>query len=795
MPRSLILVLLLVAAAVATARGQAAAEYHYDLGGNDFLTAATPLPGGALALGGTSFNPGGGVRAHTLLLHPDGRVDTSWLLGGAGARFAAALLTDYRGSLYQLGRGLPLGWDLYRTDLATRATTARGWTTAGENDLTVRTLINLPERGLLVAGRDARRPAGVLSRLLADGTERFRLDYVVPEWNGIDVNELVAAADGSGYLFSGVLTVFWRPLRRFVGKLSPAGELLWSRTFDYGELTPSNTTHEGLVELADGTVVMLGGFAEGERTGVIVTALTAAGELAYCRSLYHAEQSILAKELRRLPDGSLFLLGALRPPGDNAEAGLACRLSPAGRPLVARRLRAGVTLSLSHLLPAAGGGYWLAGEGSNCANDEKDLVLLRVDAELGGLGCRSEEITLAGGPLPVVLRREGSVRPRPGGARPPDGVAAPARAVVRRARACEQPRVISRLPAAGPCYPEALPVLALPGGGALDSVTVRLAEPAGGGYLSLPGVVAEAGRLTLRAGPDLAGRLAAITYSNPAERAAPVRERIVVELSSGCRAPTRVVLGLDLPATAPPTLPPALDTALCLRDGLEVGARPEPGVAYVWADGTPGARRRVSAAGTYRLSAKGPCAEAGTVFTVREATGAPPRAVRQRVDLCEGDSLVVPLGLEPGTRLGWDNLGGDAGAEITEGGGAVRIFRAGVYSGGLTNGCHSAPLRIEATTRPCCRVFLPGAFSPNGDGTNDRFAPASTSAGCAHLGPGTLDIFDRWGHHLFRDGSGAGWDGRTATGRPAAPGTYIYRYSYFDGRETVTAAGSLQLLR
>ena len=103
----------------------------------------------------------------------------------------------------------------------------------------------------------------------------------------------------------------------------------------------------------------------------------------------------------------------------------------------------------------------------------------------------------------------------------------------------------------------------------------------------------------------------------------------------------------------------------------------------------------------------------------------------------------------------------------------------------------SATVYLEATTAAGCtatdslafivsdsapRLYLPTAFSPNGDGVNDVWRPG--------LGPEVdrildWEIFDRWGNlvHTFNDGSG--W-----AGKDAAPATYVYhlRAELINGR-------------
>jgi len=71
------------------------------------------------------------------------------------------------------------------------------------------------------------------------------------------------------------------------------------------------------------------------------------------------------------------------------------------------------------------------------------------------------------------------------------------------------------------------------------------------------------------------------------------------------------------------------------------------------------------------------------------------------------------------------------------------------------------------------RITLPTAFSPNGDGENDLFAPVFNCS---------LDfrmvIYNRWGNIVFiSDRIDAGWDGRF-DGEPAPAGTYTYDAQY-----------------
>lgn len=67
-------------------------------------------------------------------------------------------------------------------------------------------------------------------------------------------------------------------------------------------------------------------------------------------------------------------------------------------------------------------------------------------------------------------------------------------------------------------------------------------------------------------------------------------------------------------------------------------------------------------------------------------------------------------------------------------------------------------------------VFIPNAFTPNGDINNEVFAPKGYGIDKIRLA-----IFDRWGHQLFNEeGQTVGWDG-TLKGKICEQGVYIFK--------------------
>ncbi|NJL74727.1 MAG: gliding motility-associated C-terminal domain-containing protein [Saprospiraceae bacterium] len=75
-------------------------------------------------------------------------------------------------------------------------------------------------------------------------------------------------------------------------------------------------------------------------------------------------------------------------------------------------------------------------------------------------------------------------------------------------------------------------------------------------------------------------------------------------------------------------------------------------------------------------------------------------------------------------------------------------------------------------------MYIPNAFSPDGDGINDFFSVFSDSKATRLK---SLAIYDRWGNLLFQsydlplNQPERGWNGTTSSGVRVPTGTYIYK--------------------
>jgi len=123
------------------------------------------------------------------------------------------------------------------------------------------------------------------------------------------------------------------------------------------------------------------------------------------------------------------------------------------------------------------------------------------------------------------------------------------------------------------------------------------------------------------------------------------------------------------------------------------------------------------------------------------------------------------------------------------------VSDTGAYSVELTvtnaQGCTDTSTVYFNVDYPCKDLFVPGAFSPNGDGTNDTFFVYGTCISFMQL-----EIYSRWGEQVFISTTPAnGWDG-TWRGKQceSAIFTYVLRGQMDDGTP-IEMQGNITLTR
>jgi len=108
-------------------------------------------------------------------------------------------------------------------------------------------------------------------------------------------------------------------------------------------------------------------------------------------------------------------------------------------------------------------------------------------------------------------------------------------------------------------------------------------------------------------------------------------------------------------------------------------------------------------------------------------------------------------------------------------------------------GCVTVTERVVTVRPPNDDIFVPNAFSPNGDGSNDMFRVYGLQAPQQFQ----LQIYSRWGIKLYESTDfSAGWDGNANGGSPSPEGVYVFYLKVTTSTgKPLERSGSITLLR
>ena len=237
--------------------------------------------------------------------------------------------------------------------------------------------------------------------------------------------------------------------------------------------------------------------------------------------------------------------------------------------------------------------------------------------------------------------------------------------------------------------------------------------------------------------------------------------------------------------------------SLCPGDTISLA----PSVAggdFLWSDGSTSPELTVTEAGLYSVTLSSGCDEAMASIAITEV----PLSLElgEDIEILLGDSLALQPDILGSPPFSYQWLGDTLGALSCTGCASPRLrpFDDAFYYLALTdaNGCtvlDSVAIRVLKDRE----VYLPNAFSPNGDGRNDAFYPQSRRAEEVAI----FRVFTRWGELVFEasdvytNDSRSGWDG-TFKGRMLPPGvyTYVVEVRFLDGLVR-RLAGDVQLAK
>ena len=125
---------------------------------------------------------------------------------------------------------------------------------------------------------------------------------------------------------------------------------------------------------------------------------------------------------------------------------------------------------------------------------------------------------------------------------------------------------------------------------------------------------------------------------------------------------------------------------------------------------------------------------------------------------------------------------------------SYHVTQPGIYKVVAQNGCSRDTLTTNINFVACsCRLLLPNAFTPDGDGRNDLFRPLHA----CEMSAFQMAIFDRFGDMVFRSvDPDKGWDG-TFNGSKVPAGTFVWMVRYYNTvtKQPVLRKGTVLVIR
>ncbi len=227
-------------------------------------------------------------------------------------------------------------------------------------------------------------------------------------------------------------------------------------------------------------------------------------------------------------------------------------------------------------------------------------------------------------------------------------------------------------------------------------------------------------------------------------------------------------------------LPPLeLGDAMAFCPGDSAGVYAGSFTAYAWNTGSADSAIVVYEPGTYSVvvtDANG-CQQMDTI-QVLPYYDVPPTGWMNDTLVCPGIAILVSA---PAGFVGY--LWPDGSSQET-----WELDQPGSYWLEITNdfGCKSRDTFLVTAECPP-GLWLPNAFTPNGDGINDVFKALGYHVVSFHM-----HIFNRWGELVFvSDHMDRGWDGKH-NGMPCELGVYVYDVRYVASAKDVPVTGRLR---
>lgn len=172
------------------------------------------------------------------------------------------------------------------------------------------------------------------------------------------------------------------------------------------------------------------------------------------------------------------------------------------------------------------------------------------------------------------------------------------------------------------------------------------------------------------------------------------------------------------------------------------------------------------------------------------------RILNQDTTIFIGNSVPIDVNLSCTNTFSWTPVEGVADPSDPETAlspESTTTYALRFTESGICTSTDSIRIRvIDPSQLNCDELFLPSAFTPNGDGLNETFGISNPYVIQELI---SFEILDRWGSQVFQTTDpNERWDG-SFRGQPMNPGIVYYRLRYTCGDEEKIEVGNVSIIR
>ena len=208
------------------------------------------------------------------------------------------------------------------------------------------------------------------------------------------------------------------------------------------------------------------------------------------------------------------------------------------------------------------------------------------------------------------------------------------------------------------------------------------------------------------------------------------------------------------------------DTIFCNKDSVLLHAYNPVVKSYLWQDGSTDSTFVTYNSGTFSVTVKGNNGCEYSDTATLKLLYIPKVTLGNDTTICWGEQILLRSSTNENYKWLWQ----DGSTEPT-----FKVVIEGLYTLKATNECGTFTDSLKVGSG-FCKLLMPTAFTPNGDGVNDIFKIKYHN----FIHDFKMSIYNRSGEVIFETNDALkGWDG-TWHGKPQETGTYIWYISLTD---------------